>query len=50
MTTAGMITGMAGGAALASGIYLMLKAVPAVSVGAVAPYLSRNTAGLSGRF
>jgi hypothetical protein len=50
MATAGLITGVAGGAALAGGISLMLRAVPAVSVGAVAPYLSRDTLGLSGRF
>jgi hypothetical protein len=50
MTTAGLITGAAGVAALAGGIYLMIRALPAVSVGGASPYLSSRTLGLAGRF
>ena len=50
MTTAGLITGAAGVFALTGGIYLMIKAVPAVSVGGASPYLSGRTVGLATRF
>jgi hypothetical protein len=46
MTTAGLITGAAGVLSLGGGIYLMLNALPSVSVGQATPY----TVGAAGRF
>jgi hypothetical protein len=50
MTTAGLITGAAGGIALTGGIYLMMNAVPSASVGVAAPYPAGTTVGLATRF
>ena len=50
MTSAGLITGAAGAVTLTGGISLMMRAVPAVSVGSASGYLSGRTVGLAGRF
>jgi hypothetical protein len=50
MATAGLITGAAGGITLAGGIYLMMKALPSVSVGRAVPYVAGMTVGLGTRF
>lgn len=50
MTAAGLITGAAGALALPGGIYLMMKAVPRVSVGAARPYGAGSVAGVGGTF
>jgi hypothetical protein len=50
MTTAGLITGGAGAVALAGGIYLMMKAVPSVTVGPAAPSVSGAALGIAGTF
>ena len=46
MTTAGLITGGAGALALTGGIYLMVKALPEVTVGGAPP----QVVGLVGNF
>jgi hypothetical protein len=49
-TTAGLITGGVGTVALVGGIYLMVKAVPSVSVKPASPGMAGLTAGIAGRF
>jgi hypothetical protein len=48
MTTAGVITGAAGAVALTGGIYLMVRALPGVSVNRATPQAS--VVGVGGRF
>jgi hypothetical protein len=50
MTTAGLITGGVGAFTLASGIYLMVKALPSVRVDRAMPGLSGMAAGIAGTF
>ena len=50
MATAGLITGVAGGIGLYSGIYLMRKALPTVSIGAARPYVAGSQVGFAGTF
>jgi hypothetical protein len=50
MTTAGLITGTAGLLALPGGIYLMMKAVPSVSVDRAAPDMPGAATGIAGTF
>ena len=48
MTTAGLITGAAGAVAIPGGIYLMMSAVPSVTVGTTPPHVSGTMVGLAG--
>ena len=50
MATAGLITGAAGAIGVPFGIYLMMKAVPQVSVGLASPQPPGTMVGFSGRF
>jgi len=50
LTTAGVITGGVGALALPGGIYLMVKALPAATVGGAPPQVSGMAAGLAGSF
>jgi hypothetical protein len=50
MATAGLISGAAGAMAVLGGIYLMMKAVPFVSVGRASPYGSSTTVGVAAGF
>jgi hypothetical protein len=51
MATAGLISGAAGIVALTGGIYLMIRALPAATVGRAAPLAAAGTAmGVAARF
>jgi hypothetical protein len=50
MTTAGLITGGVGALAVPGGIYLIVKALPRVTVGGAPPYFSGTAAGIAGTF
>lgn len=50
MCRAGLITGVASGAALYLSINLIREALPKVHVGPAQPYVTGNTVGLAGRF
>jgi hypothetical protein len=50
MTTAGLITGGAGAILIPAGIYLMVRAVPAVSVDGASPYGPGSAVGIAGSF
>jgi len=50
MTTAGLISGGVGAVSVAGGIYLMLEAVPTVSIDRASPNMAASGIGMAGRW